>query len=222
MEEGKYVKISVKDQGIGIPEEDLSKIFDPYFTTKAEGSGLGLAITYSIIKKHEGHISVKSKVGTGTTFYTYFPVTEKESLVVESVEEEKIFAGKGRVLFMDDQIGIKNMVGKMLKHIGYEVEFAKDGAEALELYKKKKDSEESFDVVILDLTIPGGMGGKEVIQKIHEIDPEVKAIVSSGYSNDPVMSNFKEYGFSGVVSKPYEIKKLSEVLHKIIKSYSTK
>ena len=124
--------------------------------------------------------------------------------------------GKGRILVMDDEEAVREVAGNMLKFLGYKVEFARDGTEAIELYKKAKESEEPFDAVILDLTVPGGMGGKEAIQKLLEIDPKVKAIVSSGYSIDPIMSNFKKYGFRGVVAKPYKVKELSEMLYKIL------
>ena len=213
---GKYLKITIKDQGWGIPEEHLQKVFDPYFTTKEKGSGLGLAITYSIVKKHEGFISVKSEINVGTTFFIYLPAAEKEIFMVKEVEEEGFFLGQGKILFMDDQQGVRDITGEMLQYIGYDVEFAVDGEEAIELYKKAKESGVPFDVVMLDLIIPGGMGGEETIQKLLQIDPEVKAIVSSGYSSDPIMSEYEQYGFSGGVPKPYEIKGLSEVLHRVI------
>jgi len=216
LEEGKYIKISITDQGIGVPEEYLQKIFDPYFTTKQKGSGLGLAITYSIIKKHEGYITLKSGKGVGTTFFIYLPAIEKQIFAMEEVVEEIIDSGKGKILFMDDQQNVRDTVGEMLNYIGYEVEFANDGKEAIELYKKAKESKKPFDAVILDLTVPAGMGGKEAIQRLIEIELDVKAIVSSGYSNDPVLSEYKQYGFSGVVTKPYDIEELSETLHKVI------
>lgn len=216
LKEGNYLKISIKDQGVGIPEEHLQRIFDPYFTTKQKGSGLGLAISYSIIKKHKGDITAESEVGVGTTFHVYIPATEKEILKLKKIEEQKVLRGKGKILFMDDQPGIRNMLGKMLSHIGYEVEYAQDGTEAIDLYKKEKETAGSFVAVILDLTVPGGMGGKETLQKLLQVDPEVRAIVSSGYSNNLIMSEYRKYGFRGVVSKPYEIKELSEVLHSVI------
>ena len=219
LEKGKYVKISIKDQGIGIPEEYLRSIFDPYFTTKKEGSGLGLAICFSIIKRHGGHIMVESKVGVGTTFHIFLPASLKEIFkvkAVKAIERVKIHPGTGRILLMDDQEQIRDMVGNMLNYLGYKVEFACDGDEAIELYKKAKEAGHPFDAVILDLTIPGGIGGKEVIQDLLEIDPDVKAIVSSGYSNDPIMSKWRKYGFRGAVAKPYEVKELSKVLHQVL------
>lgn len=216
LKEGRYVKIAIEDQGIGILKEHLPRIFDPYFTTKQKGSGLGLATSYSIIKRHDGYITVESQLGVGTTIYIYLPASEKPISKSEG-KEEKLNLGQGKVLLMDDEEIVRKVAGKMLEHLGYEVEFAKDGAEAIELYKKAKESGEPFDAVIMDLTIPGGMGGKEAIQRLLEIDPQVKAIVSSGYSNDPIMSNFIEYGFSGVVVKPYKIEDLSKTLHEIMK-----
>ncbi len=216
--EGKYVKIVIEDKGIGIPEEYLHKIFDPFFTTKQEGSGLGLATTYSIIKKHDGYIDVESDIGKGTSFYIYIPASERDVLELEDLDFKSIKRGRGRVLVMDDEELVRNVAGEMLKTIGYEVEFAKDGFEAIEKYRKAKEREKVFDCVILDLTVPGGMGGKELIKKLVKIDPGVRAIVSSGYSNDPIMSNYREYGFSGVVPKPYEIQELSNVLHEVVKN----
>ena len=216
LKEGKYIKISVKDPGIGISKECLHNIFDPYFTTKENGNGLGLAISYSILKKHGGYITAESEVGVGTTFHIYLPASEKEIFMVKDNEEERIHLGKGKILLMDDQQNVREMVGEMLNYIGYQVEFAKEGDEAIELYKREKKSGKGFDAVIVDLTVPAGMAGSEVIKKLLEVDPEVKAIASSGYSNDPVMSEFKNFGFCGVVPKPYGIEELSEILYKVI------
>ena len=215
LKDGEYVKIEIEDEGVGIPKEHRSKIFDPYFSTKQKGSGLGLATTYSIIQKHNGYITVESELGVRTTFYIYLPVSQKEILEKKDTDKQPI-AGEGKILLMDDEEMVRDVAGRMLEHLGYEVEFAKDGAEAIELYKKAKESGQPFDGVIMDLTIPGGMGGKEAIEKLIEIDPNVKAIVSSGYSTDPIMANFKQYGFSGVVTKPYKVKDLGEILNKAI------
>ena len=213
---GKYLKISIKDHGIGISEEHLAKIFDPYFTTKQEGSGLGLASAYSIIKKHDGHITAESKLGEGTTFYIYLPASEKKIPIVKDTGISPAGRGKGKVLVMDDDDTVRLVVGRMLGQCGYEAEFAEDGEGAIELYKKAKESGAPFDAVIIDLIIPAGMGGKEAIKKLIEIDPAIRAIVSSGYSDDPVMSNFKEYGFKDAMAKPYEIADLRQMLHKVI------
>jgi CheY-like chemotaxis protein len=215
IKKGKYVKITIKDRGIGISKEHLERIFDPYFTTKQKGSGFGLAITYSIIKRHRGHITVESEVGVGTTFSIYLPASFEKMPMKEKIEK-KVVSGAGKILVMDDEEVVRDVAGEMLKQIGYEVEFAKDGAEAIELYNRAKESGNAFIAVILDLTVPGGMGGVETIKKLLEIDPGVKAIVSSGYSNDPVMANFSEYGFSEVVPKPYEIQKVGEVVRKVL------
>jgi PAS domain S-box-containing protein len=212
---GRYVKIAIKDHGIGIPKEHLQKIFDPYFTTKQKGSGLGLATSYSIVRKHDGHITVDSELGAGTTFTIYLPASEKEIPTSKDKEEESLL-GKGRILVMDDEEVVRGVACEMLRRIGYEVEFARDGTEAIELYKRARESGQPFDAVILDLTVPGGIGGKEAIKRLLEIDPRVKAIVSSGYSNDPVMAKFREYGFRGVIAKPYKIEELSGVLRRII------
>lgn len=217
LQKGSYIHISIKDKGSGIPRENLQKIFDPYFTTKREGTGLGLATSYSIINKHGGLITVESDLGVGTTFHIYLPASPKE--VPEKVKslEEKPISGKGKILLMDDKEVIIKVAGNMLSRIGFGVEFARDGAEAINLYKKALESGEPYDAVIMDLTIPGGMGGKEAIKKLLAIDPQIKAIVSSGYSTDPIMAEFKKYGFSDVVVKPYRTEELSKVLHKVMK-----
>jgi two-component system cell cycle sensor histidine kinase/response regulator CckA len=215
LKEGKYVNISIKDHGHGVPEEILPKIFDPYFTTKQIGSGLGLAVTYSIIKNHNGHIAVTSKAGSETTFDIYLPASDKQCLTDVS-KDEKIETGSGRILIMDDQEMIRDATGEILKNLGYEVETCIDGAEAVELFRQAKESGHPFDAVIMDLTVPGGMGGMEAMGKLIELDPEVRAIVSSGYSNDPVMSNFREYGFREVIVKPYKISEVSKKLRRVL------
>jgi len=212
---GRYVKISIVDQGIGIPKEHLPKIFEPYFTTKQKGSGLGLAIVYSIIKKHDGYIEVETELGVGTTFKVYLPASLKNVFMRKGLKE-KIQTGKGKILVMDDEELVRKVIGEMLVFLGYEVEFAKEGIEAIELYKKAKAQGQPFDAIIMDLTIPKGMGGKETINKLLEIDPTVKAIVSSGYSTDPVMTEFTKYGFKGFIIKPFKIKELGEVLYRVI------
>jgi PAS domain S-box-containing protein len=211
---GRYICISITDQGIGITEDYLSKIFDPYFTTKQEGSGLGLATTYSIIKRHDGHIRVESQLGVGTTFHIYLPASEK---AIPEREEVSLIKGEGRVLVMDDEASVRRTVGRMLGNLGYEPEFAKDGGEAIEMVKEAKEAKKPYDAVILDLTVPGGMGGKECITKLLEIDPGIKAIVSSGYSEDQVLSNFQEYGFKGMMPKPFKTRSLSKVLHDVLR-----
>ncbi len=215
LQPGNYIHISIQDQGSGISGQLLPRIFDPYFTTKQKGSGLGLATAYSIIGKHDGHIAVESELGVGTTFNIYLPASGKQVQEVKETQRD-VLVGKGRILVMDDEAFIRDIAGEMLGHIGYAVEVAKDGAEAVKRYQKALESGKPFDAVIMDLTIPGGMGGKEVVQLLLEMDPAVNAVVSSGYSNDPVMSDFKKYGFKGVVAKPYNFEELGKAMQKIL------
>ena len=218
LKEGEYIKISIEDQGTGIPDEILRKIFDPYFTTKEQGSGLGLATSYSIIKRHDGFITVKSQVGVGTTFFIYLPASrEKEPAASPAPEDAAWFhSGRGRVLVMDDEETVRNTAGQMLLFMGYEVGLAKDGAEMIDLYMKARESGHPFDAVIMDLTVPGGMGGEEALRKLREIDPAAKAIVSSGYSGNAIMSDFEQAGFNGVVVKPYKVQELGETVRRVI------
>ncbi len=216
IKEGKYVKLTIKDSGAGIPESHLLKIFDPYFTTKQEGSGLGLSTVYSIIKNHNGYISVESQARAGTTFSIHLPVSEKE-LRDEGYADVTPQKGSGRILLMDDEEIVREVAKEMLTELGYEVGFARDGKEAIDLYKEARASGRLFDAVIMDLTIPGGMGGKEAITELLRIDPGVKAVVSSGYSDDAIMSDWLHYGFSAVIAKPYRINELSRTIHQVIK-----
>ncbi|MBA4417192.1 MAG: hybrid sensor histidine kinase/response regulator [Syntrophus sp. (in: bacteria)] len=213
---GHYVKVAIKDQGIGIPEEHLDKIFDPFFTTKQGGSGLGLATSYSIIKKHGGFIHVTSHLGIGTTFEIYLPAIQEHAFARTEVAQD-ITTGKGKVLLMDDEEIVRDAIGEMLSILGYTTESAKDGAEAIDLYVEARKQGAPFDIVILDLTVPGGMGGKEAMEEFLEIDPKIKAIVSSGYSNNQIMSEFARYGFTGVMSKPYRLEELSETVSRVLK-----
>jgi CheY-like chemotaxis protein len=212
---GDYIKIIFQDDGPGIKSENLNNIFDPFFTTKEEGSGLGLAITYSIIKKHDGYISVESIIGTGTIFTIYLPA-KKKLLEKETADQKKRYRGSGRILLMDDDKSIRNTVSKMLKYFGFNVDSAGDGEEAIKMYKKALATEDPYRMVILDLTIPGKMGGRETVGELKKIDPHVKAVVSSGYSNDPVMANHSEYGFSAVVKKPFVVEELEDVLFNVL------
>jgi two-component system cell cycle sensor histidine kinase/response regulator CckA len=214
---GDYVEIAVKDYGDGIPKEHLGRIFDPYFTTKRKGSGLGLATAYSVVSNHHGYITVESELGVGTTFHIYLPASGKPALEKKEAAKAVPVHGKGRILVMDDEEIIRKMLSKMLSLAGYGVEVTGDGAEAVELYQKARESGRAFDAVILDLTVPGGMGGKEAMKKLLEIDPEVKAIVSSGYATDPIMADFYKYGFSAVVAKPYSVGELERALHRMLR-----
>jgi signal transduction histidine kinase/CheY-like chemotaxis protein len=216
LESGNYVLLSVADRGAGIPQDQLPRIFDPYFTTKTGGSGLGLATVYSIVQRHGGHVAVDSEVNRGTTFRVYLPATAS-TVVPRETPGETLITGRGRELVMDDDELIRKAAGEMLRRLGYEVALAQDGEEALEKYRKARADNQPLDILIMDLTIPGGMGGKETIQKLREIDPEVRAIVSSGYSSDPVMAEAGKYGFKGVVAKPYGIAELSRVIDHVMR-----
>lgn len=215
LDEGKYVKVAFEDEGIGIPKEYLSKIFDPYFTTKQSGSGLGLATSYAIVKNHGGLLTVESELHAGTKVYMYLPAAGEAAAAAADVKKA-IKKGSGRVLIMDDKMEVREAAGEMLNHIGYEVGLARDGNEALKMYKLAKREGRPFDTVIMDLTVPGGMGGKEALERLLDIDPEVKAIVSSGYSSDPILSKYEKYGFKGVLPKPYEMEKLSDVIYGVL------
>ncbi len=213
--EGKYVEITVQDNGIGISDEYLSKIFDPYFTTKAKGSGLGLATCYSIIKNHGGVIHVSSKVGKGTTFYVYLPAVEAEKETLQLLESSPFVRG-GKILIMDDEEMIRNIAEEMIKTLGHEIELAEHGEEAIEKYKAAMESGNPFDIVILDLTIRGGMGGRETIDRLLAVNPKIMAIVSSGYSDDAVVSDYHKYGFSARLTKPYKLEELRNMLNKLL------
>jgi CheY-like chemotaxis protein len=211
---GRYVKVTVKDRGIGIPEEHLKKIFDPYFTTKQTGSGLGLATAYSIITKHSGMILAESEPGAGATFSIYLPAA-KEKPGDEEIREDVIM-GEENVLLMDDDKEIRKLGGRLLKRLGYQVQTAADGEEAIEKWVEAQKEGKPFALVILDLTVQGRMGGVAALRILKEIDPAIRAIVSSGYSTDSVMANHKKYGFSGVIVKPYRVEDFSRVLRNVI------
>ncbi len=208
---GRYVQIWFTDQGIGIPKGDLSKVFDPFFTTRPGASGLGLSTVYSIVKRHDGLITVESEVGKGATFRLTLPASGKTTPLQEEAASSLI-KGQGRILVMDDEAIVREVLGEMLARLGFEVEYARDGAEAVKIYRVAKKIDQPFDLLIMDLTVAGGMGGLEALQRILEFDPQVRAVASSGYSSDPVMSNFQAYGFKGVMAKPYTLEELSRVL----------
>ncbi|MHB8253422.1 MAG: hybrid sensor histidine kinase/response regulator [Acidiferrobacter sp.] len=212
---GRYAEIVCADEGIGINRENLSKIFDPYFTTKQHGSGLGLATSYSIVRKHNGLITVESEVGKGTIFRIYLPASEKPTQP-SIVPIEAAHKGHGRILIMDDESVIRDILGRLFTHFGYEVGYAKDGTEALSAYKGAMDEGHRYDLVIMDLVIPGGMGGRETICKLLNFDPAARVIVSSGYSNDPIMANYKSYGFCEAVAKPYRDLELRTIVQKVL------
>ncbi len=209
---GKFVKIYVQDTGIGIPKKLIEKIFDPYYTTKSEGSGLGLAITQSIIHKHKGEIFVASSLGDGSAFTIYLPASEKIKPHGQTVIGESRESSQAKILIMDDEEMVRTVVKAMLVKIGHTITLAESGDEAIELYIGAKNSGNPFDLVIMDLTIPGGMGGKEAVKKILDVNPKAKVIVSSGYSNDPIIANFKDYGFYAAIVKPFQLQELSRVV----------
>jgi len=214
---GKYVVIAIQDTGIGIPEQYLSKIFDPYFTSKEKGSGLGLATSYSIVRNHGGMIDVRTKSGAGTTFQIYLPAlavqVRKEPAVIL---QEPIHAARARVLLMDDDEMIRDLSSHLITMLGHDVEVAHHGEEALTRYQGAIAAGSPFDIVILDLTIRGGMGGSETIRNLLKIDPLVKAVVSSGYSDDAAIPNYLSQGFKACLKKPYDVAALSEVLGKTL------
>ena len=209
--ENNYLKITISDNGAGISEDAIENIFDPYFSTKKNGSGLGLAISHSIISKHNGHIGVQSKPGQGTTFTIYLP-TSARSHPADKEKATIYTKGSGKILVMDDEAMVRNVAQSMLMYLGYEVVCANHGTEAIDLYRQAYSSGKPIDVVILDLTIPGGLGGKETAQEILAVNADAKIIASSGYSNDPVMANYQEYGFWAAIVKPYELAELHGIL----------
>ena len=174
-----------------------------------------MATAYSIVKNHYGHISVESELGAGTTFHIYLPAADRK--MVEPPEKEgRVLTGLGKILVMDDEEMVRQILDKMLGHLGYKAKCARNGEEAIELFTSAQASGKAFDAVILDLTVPGGIGGKETMARLFKIDPRIKAIVSSGYSDDPIMADFREYGFSGVIAKPYRISELSKILQEVL------
>jgi len=216
LKNGKYIKISITDEGVGIPKQHIPKIFDPYFTTKNKGTGLGLSTSHSIVEKHGGYITMDSNVGQGSTFKVFLPASDDQMEDLKEVNE-RLIQGSGNVLIMDDEKVVRDTVGSMLERLGYEVSYSTDGEEAIDRYSSALKSKAKYDAVILDLTIPGGMGGKQTISRLRELDPDIKAIVSSGYSNNPVMSDYKNYGFCGILAKPYTLSQLSKVLDEVVR-----
>jgi PAS domain S-box-containing protein len=213
---GRCVMISIADHGCGVGAEVLPNIFDPYFTTKPNGRGLGLASVNAIVAKHEGHITVKSTLGAGTTFSVYLPACAAIK-AAETAIGEPLQTGSGRILIMDDEEAICQLLARILEQLGYEVECAGNGAQAIELYQRAKASRRCFDAVLVDLTIPGGMGGEEVAARLRQIDKSVILIVSSGYSDTPIMSEFRRHGFDDVLSKPWAPIQVAEVLGRCVR-----
>lgn len=219
LKEGDYVQISIKDNGIGIPEEVLPKIFDPYFSTKEigahKGSGLGLSICFSIVRKHEGHISVESGKGKGTSFHVFLPALINAHHAQETAMEQPQYVSTRRLLFMDDDADIRRLIEEIMDYLGHDAEYARNGEEAVEIFRRAKESGIAFDLVVLDLTVKEGMGGDKAIKKMLEIDPEVKAVISSGYVDAPIIKDYQKYGFVDAIVKPYKIEQLKELIDKL-------
>lgn len=211
--EGNYIRITVADQGSGIAAEDLHKIFDPYYTTKDKGNGLGLATAYSIVKNHDGHITVESQEGMGTRFHVFLPAASE---LPPPKEKQKLTSTAGRILIIEDNEYIAQSLTEILSMNGYTAEWVSDGRQGLSLYQEGMQGDNKISAVIMDLTIPGGMGGKETIKRLRQIDPHVIALVISGYSNDPVMSDYRQYGFSGALPKPFNFDDLLAELHRLL------
>ena len=213
---GKYVRVEIEDQGVGIAKGTITKIFDPYFTTKKEGNGLGLSSSYYIIQNHDGYLGVQSQPGVGSTFYFYLPAAAEEPVAVNNRQKPKLPKGKCKVLLMDDEPLIRSSLQEYLAACGYEAVIAKDGLEAVMLFQEEKKKNAPFDVVILDLTVPGGMGGKEAVRQILAVEPQAKVIAASGYSDDPVMLEYWKYGFCDVVFKPFTVEVLCAKIKNLI------
>lgn len=215
LRDGRFVRISVEDQGSGIPREHLHKVFDPFFSTRREGKGLGLPTAFSIVQAHEGLITVESEPGRGTSVHIYLPAEAPEPPSRAAGPERRT---TGRILVMDDEDLVREVAIKMLENLGYRAYGAQDGAEALEAWRAAREAGDPFDAVIMDITVPGGMGGKEAVRRLLESDPEARAIVSSGYSDDPVMANHERHGFRGVIAKPYTVGELRRVIAGVLSS----
>ncbi|MBN2079023.1 MAG: response regulator [Spirochaetes bacterium] len=216
LQPGNYLQVSVRDEGPGIPEDIKQRVFDPFFTTKGGGSGLGLSSAYMIIKNHGGFIDVENAPGKGTIFTILIPATGTSADVMPvAAPAGAVIPGSGKILLMDDEEMILKAAGRLINKIGYLVDTALNGETAIALYRESMARSEPYDAVILDLTVPGGMGGLDVLKSLREIDAGVRAIVSSGYSNDPVMSDYKSYGFVDYVIKPYTVQTLSEILSRV-------
>lgn len=212
---GKYVKIAIKDTGKGIPKEIQSKVFEPYYTTKSKGSGLGLATSYSVIKNHNGHINFQSTEGIGTTFNIFLPVWDEAFVNEVITNEDSILPKNIKVLVMDDDKAIHRMLSRIFKRYDYKMDSAYNGEEAIELYNHSLEQKALYDFIIMDLTIPAGLGGEVTTEEILRINPDAKVIVSSGYSNNAILADYKKYGFQAILTKPYTVEDLRKVIRAI-------
>jgi PAS domain S-box-containing protein len=213
--EGEYLRLSVRDYGIGITPENLSRIFDPYFTTKETGSGLGLSVSYSVIRKHDGALVAESTPGDGSCFTIYLPAIDQEfPSLAENTDQ--FLTGSGEILLMEDEKPVQEVAARMIERFGYQVFIASHGEQALKMYRDRLERGRPYDLVIMDLTIRGGMGGLEASQRMRALNPDVKVVVSSGYSNDPVMGDPIKFGFLGAIPKPYKMMEMSRVIHDLI------
>lgn len=211
---GEFVRLSIADQGLGIPEHHLTRIFDPFFSTKDQGRGLGLATTYSIMKRHGGQLTADSTMGKGTTVQLYFPVAQREAQPLDP-DVEPLLCPVGRVLVMDDEESVRDLLKRMLVMHGGEVTLASDGSEAIRMFEQARGEEKPFDLVILDLTIPGGMGGVVALSHLRKLDPEVRAVATSGYADSPILSEHAAHGFACSLKKPYLLEDLKTLLSSV-------
>jgi PAS domain S-box-containing protein len=212
---GHFVVVAVTDQGSGIPAEHLQNIFDPFFSTKQRGSGLGLATVYSIMKKHGGHVVASSPPNAGTTITLYIPASASHG-VPSTGSRSTVRRWHGRALVLDDEPMVQSVAAGMLQHLGLDVTLVSTGEQAVAAVSRSRQANEPFEVAILDLTIPGGMGGREAAVQLRLLDPHVRLVVSSGYSNDPTMAHFREDGFDSVLAKPYTLPDLARVLEALL------
>jgi len=217
---GKYVKISIQDFGVGISDENQERIFDPYFTTKDTGSGLGLSVCYSILTRHNGKITVDSQIGVGSIFTFFLPAFPETMVKIEEKSNsfKKSLSENIRILILEDEKPIRVLLEKFLKKNNFYVESAADGEKILKIYQESLDKGENFDILILDLTIKGGMGGEETFKKLLKLNPNVKAIVASGYSTKKILSDYKQFGFAGMLTKPFRMSDLLKEIERLLEN----
>ena len=213
---GRYVQVDISDEGVGISPENLAHVFDPFFSRWDAGNGLGLAIAHSVVKRHGGHISAHSELGVGSTFRVYLAAADADETAASEVRPTGAIAGSGRVLVMDDEPDVQRVTAAMLRACGVEADLVSDGATAVTTFAAAAEAGRPYAAVILDLTVPGGLGGAEIIGRLREIDPEIRAIVSSGYSVSPVIAEYRRHGFAGVLPKPYTIADLRSALQAVL------